>query len=101
MLGVAFKDNSDDLRESPNVDLARKLLGAGYQLSIYDPQVKPAGLLGQNLGYAFTNLPALRDLLVDREEALSVKYDLVIDTRGKAGSLALQAERIVNISTLA
>lgn len=101
MLGIAFKDNSDDLRESPNVDLARKLLGAGYKLAIYDPQVKPAGLLGQNLGYAFTSIPALRDLLVDGEEVLSMQFDLVIDTRGKANGLPLKAGRIVNINTLA
>ncbi len=101
MLGVAFKSNSDDLRESPNIDLARKLLGAGYQLSIYDPEVKPAGLLGQNLGYAFANIPALRDLLVGEEEVHAARYDLVIDTRGNAGDLDLQAKDIININALA
>lgn len=101
LFGVAFKANSDDLRESPNIDLARKLLGAGYKLSIYDPAVKPAGLLGQNLGYAFTNIPALRELMVDEAEATSTHYDLVIDTRGKANDLALDADKIININTLA
>jgi GDP-mannose 6-dehydrogenase len=101
LYGVAFKANSDDLRESPNIDLARKILDAGYKLSIYDPAVKPAGLLGQNLGYAFTNIPALRELMVDELEATSSRYDLVIDTRGNAGDLALDAERIVNINALA
>lgn len=101
MLGVAFKDNSDDLRESPNIDLARKLLGADFKLSIHDPQVKPSGLLGQNLGYAFTSIPALRELMVGREEVLATHYDLVIDTRGKAGNFALQASHIVNINALA
>ncbi|WEK45856.1 MAG: nucleotide sugar dehydrogenase [Candidatus Andeanibacterium colombiense] len=101
MLGIAFKSDSDDLRESPNIDLARKLLGAGYKLSIYDPQVRPAALLGQNLGYAFSNIPALRELLVERDDALSAHYDLVIDTRGKAEELPLQADRIINVNTLA
>ena len=37
MLGLAFKSDTDDLRESPNIDLARKLLQNGYAVSIYDP----------------------------------------------------------------
>ncbi len=66
MLGLAFKSNTDDLRESPNIDLARKLIQQGYALSIYDPSLKPEHLVGQNLGYAFSHLPKLPDLLVSR-----------------------------------
>lgn len=100
LLGVAFKDKSDDLRESPNIDLARKLLESGFRLSIYDPQVDPAGLLGQNLGYAFTNMPALRELLIDQDTMLATDYDLVIDTRGHAARFGLKAAKIVNINAL-
>ena len=61
MLGLAFKSDTDDLRESPNVDLARKLIQGGYAVSIYDPSLKPEHLIGQNLGYAFSYLPRLID----------------------------------------
>jgi GDP-mannose 6-dehydrogenase len=101
MLGIAFKTASDDLRESPNVDLARKLLHAGYQLSIYDPHVMPAKLLGQNLGYANFNLPQLTKLLISREQAETGSFDLVVDTCGWAGALSFSADqRIVNVNTL-
>lgn len=100
MLGLAFKENSDDLRESPNIDLARKFLQSHIHLSIYDPHVEPSKLLGQNLGYAFSNLPALRKLLVPRSVAESELFDLVVDTRGWAKSMALRTKWIIDVNTL-
>jgi GDP-mannose 6-dehydrogenase len=97
MIGLAFKADSDDLRESPNIDLARKLLQAGFHLSIFDPYVDPARLLGQNLGYANANLPTLRKLLVSQTQIEASAYDLVIDTRGSAGNYKLNSQRIINI----
>jgi GDP-mannose 6-dehydrogenase len=97
MLGLSFKVNSDDLRESPNIDLARKLLQAGYRLSIFDPDVDPARLLGQNLGYAYSNLPAIRKLLISREQMERVDFDLVIDTRNWARSYQLKAANVAEI----
>lgn len=99
-LGLAFKADSDDLRESPKVDMARKLLQAGYRLSIYDPEIVPSQLVGQNLGYIFAHLPALPNLLVSREAAEGGEYDLVVDASGMAKTLALKARRIVDINML-
>ncbi len=100
MLGIAFKADSDDLRESPHIDLARKLLHAGYRLSVYDPNVKPSELIGQNLGYAFSNVPMLNALLVSKSVVETEKYDLVIDTKGWVPSLRVNTERVININTL-
>jgi GDP-mannose 6-dehydrogenase len=100
MLGLAFKAGSDDLRESPNIDLARKFLQANFDLSIYDPHVEPSKLLGQNLGYALSNLPRWRELLVSKAAAESGQFHLVVDTRGWAKDLALRADRIIDINTL-
>ena len=69
MAGLAFKAGTDDLRESPNVDLARKLLSAGYMLEIYDPAIRADMLVGANLGYAYSQLPELERLLVDKAQA--------------------------------
>jgi GDP-mannose 6-dehydrogenase len=100
MLGLAFKENSDDLRESPNIDLARKFLQSNIRLSIYDPHVEPSKLVGQNLGYAFSNLPALRKLLIPKSIAESELFDLVVDTRGWAKNMALRTKWVVDVNTL-
>jgi GDP-mannose 6-dehydrogenase len=100
MIGLAFKADSDDLRESPNMDLARKILQGGHRLSVYDPSLEPAKLIGQNLGYAYANLPSLNELLVDKAAAEGGGFDLVIDTNGRSGSLSLKNVKIVDINAL-
>ncbi|WP_420096251.1 nucleotide sugar dehydrogenase [Brevibacterium sediminis] len=99
LLGLAFKNNSDDLRESPNIDLARMLITAGYQLSIYDPHVHPEALLGQNLG-VLSNSPFIRDLLIDENELTSSQWDLIVDTRSIAASLGLSAQNVIDTNRL-
>lgn len=100
MAGLSFKANSDDLRESANVDLARKLLEAGYQLSVYDPTLVPSKLLGANLGYAYSQLPALNDLFVTRETAEQEDWDLAVDSIGILSTLNVTAGRMVSTDTL-
>lgn len=100
MAGLSFKANSDDLRESANVDLARKLLEAGYQLSVYDPTVIPSKLLGANLGYAYSQLPALKQLFVTREAAEEQEWDLAVDSIGILHTLDVNATRMVSTDTL-
>lgn len=63
MLGLSFKMNTDDLRESPNVELAERLIGKGFDVRIYDPIVNPERLIGSNLRYIESRLPHLRRLL--------------------------------------
>jgi GDP-mannose 6-dehydrogenase len=63
MLGLSFKMNTDDLRESPNVELAERLIGKGFEVRIYDPIVNPERLIGANLRYIESRLPHLRRLL--------------------------------------
>ena len=100
MLGLAFKSDTDDLRESPNIDLARKLIQGGYAVSIYDPSLKPEHLIGQNLGYAFSHLPRLIDLLVSRDVAEGEGFDLVIDTNGSSRALSLKSRNILDFHAL-
>jgi GDP-mannose 6-dehydrogenase len=100
MLGLAFKSDTDDLRESPNIDLARKLIQGGYAVSIYDPSLKPEHLIGQNLGYAFSHLPRLIDLLVSRDVAEGEGFDLVIDTNGSSRALSLKSRNVLDFHAL-
>ncbi|WP_170763217.1 nucleotide sugar dehydrogenase [Ruegeria lacuscaerulensis] len=95
MAGLAFKAGTDDLRESPNVDIARRLLDGGYQLSVYDPAIEPADLRGQNLGYAFTHLPNVSSLLVDRATAEAGPWDLVIGSNRIVNDLNLGDAEVI------
>ena len=89
MVGLAFKAGTDDLRESPNVDLARKLLAAGFDLDIYDPAIDAAKLVGANLGYAYSQLPMIERILVDRSTAESGPYDRVLVNNATVRDLSL------------
>ncbi len=71
VLGLAFKANTDDLRESAAVGLVKRLLGEGCQVRIYDRDVLAARLVGSNLRYIETYLPHFENLLVPTiDEAL-------------------------------
>ncbi|WP_395396253.1 nucleotide sugar dehydrogenase (plasmid) [Novosphingobium sp. BL-8A] len=100
LAGLSFKADSDDLRESANLDLARKLLEAGYELSVYDPTLVPSKLIGQNLGYAYSQLPALNRLFVPREAAESEEWDLAIDSIGMIADLKINARKHVSTNRL-
>ena len=100
LVGLAFKQGTDDLRESPSVDLARRLLDAGYDLDIYDPAIRPEQLIGQNLGYAFAVLPTIETLLVGREVAEGGGYARVIATNGLVGELELGDTQVLDVSAI-
>ncbi|KAA1380478.1 nucleotide sugar dehydrogenase [Aeromicrobium fastidiosum] len=100
MLGLSFKAGTDDLRESPHLDLAMGLVEAGYQLSIYDPELDPAKLVGQNFGYAFARLPEIPTLLVDKSTAEDLEYDLVVRCTAAGDGLNLSGKAIVSLDTI-
>lgn len=100
LVGLAFKADTDDLRESPAVDLARKLLESGYDLDVYDPALTPGNLIGQNLGYAYAYLPTINTLLVDKETAQMREYDLVISTNRLIKTLSLNSANIIDVSSI-
>ena len=65
LLGLAFKPGTDDLRESPLVALAERLLGRGFELLIHDPQVAVSRLLGANRAYVEQRIPHLSRFIAD------------------------------------
>jgi len=91
LAGLAFKAATDDLRESPNVDLARKMLAAGFQVDIYDPAIDAGKLVGANLGYAYSQLPTLERILVNQNTAETTPYARVIAANATVKGLTLPA----------
>jgi GDP-mannose 6-dehydrogenase len=101
LVGLAFKADTDDLRESPAVDMARKLLDAGHTLHVYDPGLTPDSLVGQNLGYAYSYLPMIDTLLIDKGTAEATDYDLVVSTNRLIKTLALKDAPVIDVSKIA
>jgi GDP-mannose 6-dehydrogenase len=65
LLGLAFKPGTDELRESPFVELAERLIGKGHDLRIYDPEIHLPSLTGTNREYIDEHLPHLKQLLAN------------------------------------
>ena len=89
LLGLSFKSDTDDLRESPMVEVAQHLLGRGFELSIYDPQLNLAKLIGTNKRVIDEKMPHLATLLTgDLGTAL-----------GQSG-LVIAAQKCIDLETL-
>ena len=65
ILGLSFKEGTDDLRYSPIVEVTERLLGKGYQVRIFDRNVNLSKLVGANREYIDHHLPHLADLITD------------------------------------
>ena len=85
ILGFSFKAGTDDLRESPLIEVIERLLGKGYDLKIYDQNVNMATLVGANRDFILNRIPHISGLMVnDVEAVLSHAETIVIGNRNPA-----------------
>jgi len=78
VIGLSFKSGTDDLRESPLVDLVEHLIGKGMNLKIYDPEVRVSHLIGANRQYIDEAVPHIGSLMCDSVEAAMLDSSVVI-----------------------
>lgn len=84
ILGFSFKAGTDDLRESPLVDVIEHLLGKGYELKLYDKNVNLAALTGANQDYILNHIPHISKLMVESMEEVLAFADTIVIGNGAA-----------------
>ncbi len=78
ILGFSFKAGTDDLRESPMVEVIERLLGKGYAIRVFDHNVNLAKLVGSNRDYILNQIPHISKLMVDSVEAAIRDAEVVV-----------------------
>lgn len=106
VLGLSFKEGTDDLRESPVVTLVEQLLGKGYDVRIFDKNVTLARLMGANKEYIEREVPHIARLMCSSIEDVLEKSDVVvIGNNSKEYRVVLSEQnnghRIIDLSGLA
>jgi GDP-mannose 6-dehydrogenase len=85
VLGFGFKSGTDDLRESPMVELIERLLGKGFDLKLYDRNVNLARLVGANRDFLLRAIPHIMRLAADGIDEVLAHSDLILIGTGDPG----------------
>lgn len=78
ILGFSFKPGTDDLRESPIVEVAEVLLGKGYDLKVHDKNVHLSNLIGRNRQYVNDKIPHLENIITDDLDEVIDSSELIV-----------------------
>ena len=78
ILGFSFKEGTDDLRESPMIEIIERLSGKGYDLRIYDKNVQVARLVGANRDFILNRIPHISKLMVDNIDAVLEHAETIV-----------------------
>jgi GDP-mannose 6-dehydrogenase len=92
LLGLSFKAGTDDLRESPHVRLAERLIGAGCQLRVWDPHVTLGQIAGSNREYIEKVIPHIGSLIApDLEDVVRSAEVVIVGTRSASSEKLRQS----------
>lgn len=78
VLGFSFKAGTDDLRESPMIEVIERLIGKGYDLRIFDKNVSLARLVGANRDFILNHIPHISKLMVSGIDAVLDHAETVV-----------------------
>lgn len=78
IVGLSFKEGTDDLRQSPMVQLTELLIGKGYKVQIFDPQVRLARIFGSNRNYIQQEVPHIASLMTSSLGGLLRSAEVII-----------------------
>lgn len=84
VLGLAFKSGTDDLRESPMVTLIERLIGRGFEVSIYDREVRSARLIGANRDFIEREIPHVWELMRASVDDVLAHAEVIVIGNGAA-----------------
>lgn len=87
IVGLAFKDATDDLRESPMVQIVRALLLGGLDVKVFDPAVRQSEMRGKNLQFTQLGIPDLSARLVPNLETLVAESETLLTARKSLAEL--------------
>ncbi len=93
ILGFSFKEGTDDLRESPMIEIIERLVGKGYDIRIYDKNVQVARLVGANRDFILNRIPHISRLMVDDINAVLQHAETIV-IGNKAAEFTSISERL-------
>lgn len=106
VLGFSFKAGTDDLRESPVIEVIERLIGKGYDLRIYDRNVNLASLVGANRDYILNHIPHISKLMVPTADAVIDFAETIVvgnndpEFKGLVGRVG-EAQKVVDFVRIA
>jgi len=102
VFGLAFKENTDDLRESPVVALLEHLIGKGRQVRVYDPYIRLEEIYGSNQQFVLAAIPHIANLLESSlENMLQWAECVVVTQRAPVAALEVIARKGLPVLDLA
>jgi GDP-mannose 6-dehydrogenase len=100
--GLSFKENTDDLRESPVIPLIEQLIGKGRDVRVWDPHIRLAGIYGSNLRYLLDKLPHIGQRMEESLDALLQWAEHVVVTQklspDAAAALSVSGVQVLDLA---
>ena len=90
MIGLAFKEDTDDVRESPVIAILEHLIGKGRDLRVFDPNISMQSIYGSNKSFVLASIPHIGRLMDAKlEQTLDWADQLILAQKQPAWAMEL------------